>query len=227
MKLHYLAIIAVTSIAANIGTVSAAVSIDYIGLAGCSYDVHFMSIQYPSHIISYSHFFNQIQSIRGIATSDSESTNPVLAKVELDESDLRKVEIDGGSSHRKLEKIIDEDDEDSWDEEDEDSWDYPDDVIDDIDEDEEDPDNAELALFGNEFMSRGDFSGSRNFRRNNRNFRGSRNFRRRNDFRRGRNFRRNDFRRGRGFSRNSNRFCRELYGRNFRYSSSLGDCIRM
>jgi hypothetical protein len=32
MKLHYLAIIAVTSIAANIGTVSAAVSIDdYIG----------------------------------------------------------------------------------------------------------------------------------------------------------------------------------------------------
>ena len=36
MKLHYLAIVAVTSIAANIGTVSAAVSI----FAGCSYDVH-------------------------------------------------------------------------------------------------------------------------------------------------------------------------------------------
>ena len=53
MKLHYLAIVAVTSIAANIGTVSAAVSI----FAGCSYDVHFMSIQYPSHIISYSYFF--------------------------------------------------------------------------------------------------------------------------------------------------------------------------
>ena len=196
--------------------------------------------------LSHTHTsFNQIQSVRGIATSDSESTNPVLAKVELDESDLRKVEIDGGSSHRKLEKIIDEDededDEDSWDEEDEDSWDYPDDVIDDIDEDEEDPDNAELALFGNEFMSRGgsrrNFRGRRNFRRNNRNFRGRRNFRRRNDFRRGRNFRRNDFRRGRdfrrndfrrgrGFSRNSDRFCRELYGRNFRYSSSLGDCIR-
>jgi len=34
MKLHYLAIIAVTSIAANIGTVSAAVSI----LAGCPYE---------------------------------------------------------------------------------------------------------------------------------------------------------------------------------------------
>ena len=198
-----------------------------------------------SHYLILVLFFNQIQSVRGIATSDSESTNPVLAKVELDESDLRKVEIDGGSSHRKLEKIIDEDededDEDSWDEEDEDSWDYPDDVIDDIDEDEEDPDNAELALFGNEFMSRGgsrrNFRGSRNFRRNNRNFRGRRNFRRRNDFRRGRNFRRNDFRRGRdfrrndfrrgrGFSRNSDRFCRELYGRNFRYSSSLGDCIR-
>ena len=58
MKLHYLAIVAVTSIAANIGTVSAAVSIDYIGLAGCSYDVHFMSIQYPSHIISYSYSFS-------------------------------------------------------------------------------------------------------------------------------------------------------------------------
>ena len=135
--------------------------------------------------------------------------------------------IDGGDedediiSHRKLEKIIDEDDdEDSWDEEDEDSWDYPDDVIDDIDEDEEDeedPDNAELALFGNEFMSRGGRRVGnrrrRNFRRNNRNFRGRRKFRRRNDFRR-------------SFSRNSNRFCRELYGRNFRYSSSLGDCIR-
>ena len=38
MKLHYLAIIAVTSIAANIGTVSASVSIDY--LVGCSYDVY-------------------------------------------------------------------------------------------------------------------------------------------------------------------------------------------
>ena len=33
MKLHYLAIIAVTSIAANIGTVSAAVSIEYIEAA--------------------------------------------------------------------------------------------------------------------------------------------------------------------------------------------------
>ena len=55
----------------------------------CTLSVH---IQYPSHIISYSHFFKQIQSIRGIATSDSESTHPVLAKVELDESDLRKVE---------------------------------------------------------------------------------------------------------------------------------------
>ena len=193
-----------------------------------------------SHYLILVLFFNQIQSVRGIATSDSESINPVLAKVELDESDLRKVERDEGDedediiSHRKLEKIIDEDeDEDSWDEEDEDSWDYPDDAADDIDEDEEDeedPDNAELALFGNEFMSRGgsrrNFRGSRNFRRNNRNFRGRRNFRRRNDFRRGRNFRRNDFRRGRGFSRNSNRLCRELYGRNFRYSSSLGDCIR-
>ena len=204
----------------------------------------FISIQYSvsiSHYLILTLFFNQIQSVRGIATSDSESTNPVLAKVELDESDLRKVERDEDEdiiSHRKLETY---EDEDSWDEEDEDedSWDYPDDVVDDIDEDEEDPDNAELALFGNEFMSRGDFRGrSRNFRRNNRNFRGSRNFRRRNDFRRGRNFRRNDFRRGRdfrrndfrrgrGFSRNSNRFCRELYGRNFRYSSSLGDCIRM
>jgi len=188
--------------------------------------------------LSHTHtFFNQIQSIRGIATSDSESTNSVLAKVELDESDLRKVESDEDEdiiSHRKLEKIIDED-EDSWDEEDEDSWDYPDDVVD-IDEDEEDPDNAELALFGNEFMSEGrggrrvgnnrrrrNFRGGRNFRRND--FRRGRNFRR-NDFRRGRDFRRNDFRRGRGFSRNSNRFCRELYGRNFRYSSSLGDCIR-
>ncbi len=180
--------------------------------------------------LSHTHtFFNEIQSVRGIATSESEATNPVLAKVELDESDLRKVESDEDediTSHRKLEKIIDED-EDSWDEEDEDSWDYPDDVVDDIDEDEEDeedPDNAELALFGNEFMSRGGRRvGNRNRRR--RNFRGSRNFRR-NDFRRGRDFRRNDFRRGRGFSRNSNRFCRELYGRNFRYSSSLGDCIR-
>jgi hypothetical protein len=174
--------------------------------------------------LSHTHtFFNQIQSIRGIATSDSESTNSVLAKVELDESDLHKVESDEDEdiiSHRKLEKIIDED---------EDSWDYPDDVVD-IDEDEEDPDNAELALFGNEFMSEGrggrrvgNNRRRRNFRRND--FRRGRNFRR-NDFRRGRDFRRNDFRRGRGFSRNSNRFCRELYGRNFRYSSSLGDCIR-
>jgi hypothetical protein len=189
MKLHYLAIIAVTSIAANIGTVSAA-------------------------------------SIRGIATSDSESTNSVLAKVELGESDLRKVESDEDEdiiSHRKLEKIIDED-EDSWDEEDEDSWDYPDDVVD-IDEDEEDPDNAELALFGNEFMSEGRGGRRVGNNRRRRNFRRGRNFRR-NDFRRGRDFRRNDFRRGRGFSRNSNRLCRELYGRNFRYSSSLGDCIR-
>src|SRR6056300_1089765 len=94
----------------------------------------------------------------------------------------------------------------------EDSWDYPDDVI-----DEEDPDdNAELAFFGDEFMSEGrggrrvgnnrnnfrrrrDFRGRRNFRRTD--FRGSRNFRR-NDFRRGRNFRRNDFGRGRDFGRN-------------------------
>jgi len=172
----------------------------------------------------------EIQSVRGIATSDSEGTNPVLAKVKPDESDLRKVEIDEDEdiiSHRKLEKIIDED-EDSWDEEDEDSWDYPDD---DIDEDEEDPDNAELALFGNEFMSEGrggrfvgnnrnnfrrrrDFRGSRNFRRND--FRGSRNFRR-NDFRRGRNFRRNDFGRDRDFRRNNFRrgrdFSRNDFGR--------------
>jgi len=58
--------------------------------------------------LSHTHtFFNQIQSIRGIATSDSESTNSVLAKVELDESDSRKVESDEDEdiiSHRKLEK---------------------------------------------------------------------------------------------------------------------------
>ena len=216
MKLHYLAIIAVTSIAANIGTVSAAVSIDdYIGrlLIWCSFSLTYISI---AHLTTLSHtFFNEIQSIRGIATSDSEGTNPVLVKLKPDESDLRKVEIDEG-----------DEDEYSWDEaEDSWDWDYPDDGI---DEDEEDPDNAELALFGNEFMSEGRggrFVGNNrnNFRRR-RDFRGSRNFRR-NDFRGSRNFRRNDFGRGRDFSRNSNRFCREMYGRNFRYSS-LGDCIR-
>ena len=174
-------------------------------LAGCSYDVALASCTYISiaHLTTLSHtFFNEIQSIRGIATSDSEGTNPVLVKLKPDESDLRKVEIDEG-----------DEDEYSWDEA-EDSWDYPD--YDVIDEDEEDPDNAELALFGNEFMSDGrggrfvgnnrnnfrrrrDFRGSRNFRRND--FRGSHNFRR-NDFRRGRNFRRNDFGRGRDFRRN-------------------------